>query len=209
MKASVTYTDEKRPSGVILRTYYRRGVHASTVCINAGAGTSAQAAARDAERRFLGSAPASSAAPRVAPAGEGGFAARRRETSLLEPAPKNARRLAREALYQTCFDQSVTLDTGDQLSREHGSEAAAMLIRRHGKAAAWASMTSRYWAARGLRAAPPIPRTTAKVVGEDRAAAFYKRRAQALTEPGRECTSDAVGTEGYAADVYASRGVSR
>ena len=199
---NVTYTDAPpRPgTGVVLRSYYLNGVHQSTVCINAAAGSPQRAAALEAEQRFLRSTPAASVAPQTAPAVNPKTAA----------PPKSKERLAREDLYRACLAQNVKFDAADALAVEVGVMEAASLIRAHGPDAAFVSMASRFWGDRGVKTAPSILRTTSEVVGWDRAAAAYERRAHAL-EPGRadERTGDVFGTEAYAGSVYASREVAR
>jgi hypothetical protein len=102
----------------------------------------------------------------------------------------------------------VKFDVADALAVEVGVVEATALIRAHGPDAAFATMVSRFWADRGVKTAPSTPRTTSEVVGGERAAAAYKRRAQSL-EPGRanERASDDFGSAEHAGSIYASREV--
>jgi hypothetical protein len=122
--------------------------------------------------------------------------------------PKSKERLAREGLYGACLAQKVKFDLGDELAAAVGVEQATSLIREHGKSAALASMACQFWADRGVKAALPIPRSAPEVVGGERAAAAYKRRAQSL-EPGcaNERASDDFGSAEHAGSIYASREV--
>jgi len=205
----VTTKDEKQPSGVIMRCFYVDGKQVSKLYPEDS--LDLELHRRELEQRYGTKAEPNSSSQSSSrkDAASRGTA---RTAPVIDPMtvapPKSPARQAREDLYRACFAQKVKFDVADALAVEVGVVEATALIRAHGPDAALASMASRFWADRGVKTALPIPRTTSEVVGGERAAAAYKRRAQSL-EPGRaaERASDDFGTEGYASDVYQRREV--
>ena len=221
----VTTKDEKQPSGAIMRCFYIDGemvsrLHSDSRNWEVHRRELEQRYGTKAEKEAVEARQDDAPDPRYAKRGNREAARRtglsepevrrtRRHVAAAEP-PKSKERLAREDLYGACLAKKVYFDAADALAAEVGVVEATRLIRAHGPDSAWVSMASRFWADRGVKTAPSIPRSTSEVVGEQRATAAYERRAQAL-EPGRadESMGDVFGSEGHARSVYASREVAR